>query len=77
MTLQQELNDLEQDISLRRLLWQSVQEWDVLMRDWMSKLLDEVNVELIQRDVNRFTQNIYMLEKGVEQDRAFGVLLVK
>jgi dynein heavy chain len=62
--LQGELNELEHDISLRRLLWKSIDEWDVLIKDWLSKLLDEVKVDMIQKDVNRFTQNIYLLEKG-------------
>lgn len=62
--MQGELNELEHDISLRRLLWKSIDEWDVLIKDWLSKLLDEVKVDMIQKDVNRFTQNIYLLEKG-------------
>ncbi len=62
--MQGELNELEHDISLRRLLWKSIEEWDVLIKDWLSKLLDEVKVDMIQKDVNRFTQNIYLLEKG-------------
>jgi len=49
---------------LRRLLWKSIEEWDVLIKDWLNKLLDEVKVDMIQKDVNRFTQNIYLLEKG-------------
>jgi hypothetical protein len=64
LTLQAELNELEHDISLRRLLWKSIDEWDMLLKDWLSKLLDEVKVDVIQKDVNRFTQNIYLLEKG-------------
>lgn len=64
-TLQSELNELEHDIALRQLLWKSINEWDQLVRAWLSKLLDEIKVDLIQKDVNRFTQNIYMLEKGL------------
>ena len=65
LTLQTELNELEHDISLRRLLWKSIQEWDFLVREWLNKKLDEIKVDLIQKDVNRFTQNIYILEKGL------------
>lgn len=64
LTLQTELNELEHDISLRRLLWKSIEEWDSLVKDWLNKLLDEIKVDIVQKDVNRFTQNIYLLEKG-------------
>lgn len=63
--LQSELNELEHDLALRQLLWQSIDEWDQLVRAWLSKLIDEIKVDLIQKDVQRFTQNIYMLEKGL------------
>jgi len=65
LQLQAELNELEHDISLRRLLWRSIEEWDLLIKDWLKKLLDDVVVESVQKDVNRFTQNIYLLEKGL------------
>ena len=65
LTLHTELNELEHDISLRRLLWKSIEEWDSLVREWLNKLLDEIKVDVVQKDVNRFTQNIYMLEKGL------------
>lgn len=64
-TLQSEINELEHDLSLRQLLWQSIDEWDQLVRAWLAKLIDEIKVDIIQKDVNRFTQNVYMLEKGL------------
>ena len=65
MQLQAELNELEHDINLRRLLWKSIEEWDLLIKEWLKKLLDDIVVEILQKDVNRFTQNIYLLEKGL------------
>lgn len=64
LTLQNELNELEQDINLRRLLWKSIAEWDQLVREWLNQQLEEIVVSSMQKDVNRFTQNIYLLEKG-------------
>lgn len=55
---------MEHDIGLRRLLWKSIEEWDLLVKEWLNKQLDDIKVDLIQKDVNRFTQNIYLLEKG-------------
>jgi len=65
LQLQAELNELEHDINLRRLLWKSIEEWDLLIKEWLKKLLDDIVVEIVQKDVNRFTQNIYLLEKGL------------
>ncbi len=65
MTLQAELNELEQDINLRKLLWKSIDEWNVLIKVWLNNQLDEIKVDVVQKDVNRFTQNIYILEKGL------------
>jgi dynein heavy chain len=64
-TLQSDLNELEHDLALRKLLWKSIEEWDYLVKEWLNKLIDEIKVDLMQKDVNRFTQNIYMLEKGL------------
>lgn len=64
MTLQSGLNELEHDINLRKLLWSSITEWDLLVKEWLNKLLDDIKVDNLQKDVNRFTQNVFMLEKG-------------
>ena len=65
LTVQAELNELEHDIHLRKLLWKSIEEWDNLIKEWFNKLLDDIKVEIVQNDVNRFTQNIFLLEKGM------------
>lgn len=64
LALQSELNEIEHDINLRKLLWKSIEEWDLIVKDWLNKLLEEIKVENLQKDVNRFTQNIFLLEKG-------------
>lgn len=65
LQLQAELNEIEHDINLRRLLWKSIEEWDKLIKEWLKMLLDDIIVDNVQKDVNRFTQNIYLLEKGL------------
>ena len=64
--MQSALNELEHDVNLRKLLWASISEWDLLVRDWLNKLLEELKVDALQKDVNRFTQNVFMLEKGLK-----------
>ncbi|CAF1414036.1 unnamed protein product [Rotaria sordida] len=64
-TVQSEINDIEQDINLRKLLWESQQKWTKLYREWTNTVLDAIDIDLLQKDVNKFTQNIYMLEKAL------------
>jgi hypothetical protein len=62
--VQAELSEIERDLTLRRLLWESAEEWDRLEAEWTSSSFDKLNVEILQKNVNRFTQTVYMLEKG-------------
>ncbi|CAF3406660.1 unnamed protein product [Rotaria socialis] len=64
-TVHSEINDIEQDINLRKLLWESQQKWTKLYREWTNTVLEAIDIDLLQRDVNKFTQNIYMLEKAL------------
>ena len=63
--IQAELSEIERDITLRRLLWESNEEWDKLAHEWTSTPFDSLNVDSLQKNVNRFTQTVYMLEKGM------------
>lgn len=62
--IQADLSDIERDLTLRQLLWQSQEEWDKLYEEWTATPFDSLQVELLQKNVNRFTQTVYMLEKG-------------
>ena len=62
--IQADLSEIERDLTLRRLLWESQEEWDRLAQEWTSNPFDILNVEALQKNVNRFTQTVYMLEKG-------------
>jgi dynein heavy chain len=64
-TVHSELTDIEQDINLRKLLWESQQNWGKLYREWTNTVLDTIDIDLLQKEVNKFTQNIYMLEKAL------------
>ncbi|XP_069117336.1 dynein axonemal heavy chain 6-like isoform X3 [Argopecten irradians] len=63
--IQSELNELEHDIMLRRILWQSQEEWTKLVEEWTATVFDSLNVQTLQKNVNRFTQTVYMLDKGL------------
>lgn len=62
--IQQELSEIERDLALRRLLWESQEEWESLSVQWKETAFDSLDVDSLQKNVNRFTQTVYMLEKG-------------
>lgn len=64
--IQADLSEVERDLTLRRLLWESQEEWDRLAQEWTQNSFDVLNVEALQKNVNRFTQTVFMLEKGKE-----------
>ncbi|KAL8598272.1 hypothetical protein ACOMHN_035222 [Nucella lapillus] len=63
--IQTDLSEIERDLTLRGLLWQSLEEWTRLVDDWTATSFDSINVEALQKNVNKFTQTVYMLEKGL------------
>lgn len=59
-----DLSVVERDLHLRRLLWESSDEWGKLLADWTITRFDELNVDIMQKNVSKFTQTVFMLEKG-------------
>lgn len=62
--IQSELSEIERDLTLRRLLWESQEEWVKLVTEWTASPFDSLPVESLQKNVSRFTQTVYMLQKG-------------
>lgn len=59
-----DLAEIDRELMLRRLLWESLEEWERLEREWQASLFDLLNVDNIQRQIGRFSQTSVMLEKG-------------
>lgn len=62
--IQADLAEVERDLTLRRLLWQSQEEWTKLVDEWTATSFDALPVETLQKNVNRYSQTVFMLEKG-------------
>lgn len=60
-----ELADVDCALTLRKRLWEMQDEWDKQYNQWRATTFELLNVDDLQNDVSRFTQTIYMLEKGV------------
>ncbi|XP_063958044.1 dynein axonemal heavy chain 6-like isoform X2 [Lytechinus pictus] len=60
-----ELSEIERELQLRKLLWESSDEWGNLVEDWTETQFDGLNVDIMQKNVSKFTQTVFMLEKGL------------
>ncbi|CAM2111263.1 unnamed protein product [Caretta caretta] len=63
-----ELSEVESELALRKLLWDSLEEWGKLSFRWKHTLFENLDVDLIQKDVNRFMQTLQILEKGLPEN---------
>ena len=59
-----DLGEIDRELMLRKLLWESLGEWEKLEKEWKESMFDLLNVENLQRQIGRFTQTIVLLEKG-------------
>ncbi|XP_019625905.1 PREDICTED: LOW QUALITY PROTEIN: dynein heavy chain 6, axonemal-like [Branchiostoma belcheri] len=63
--VQADLSEVERDVTLRQLLWESLDEWAKLEEGWRATAFEQLNVDAVQKNVNRFSQTVFMLEKGL------------
>nr|XP_018672447.1 dynein heavy chain 6, axonemal-like [Ciona intestinalis] len=66
--LQAELSEVERDITLRKLLWESSDEWAKLHQEWTITEFLELDIDSVQENVMRFMQTVFMLEKGLPRN---------
>uniref|UniRef100_A0A8C3TFB6 Dynein axonemal heavy chain 14 n=1 Tax=Chelydra serpentina TaxID=8475 RepID=A0A8C3TFB6_CHESE len=59
------LSEVESELALRKLLWDSLEEWGKLSFRWKHTLFENLDIDLIQKDVSRFMQTIQILEKDI------------
>ena len=65
LSLQSELTEVEKDLTLRCLLWESLREWQGLIDQWEAASFETLKIEDVQQNVARFIQTIFLLEKGI------------
>ena len=69
--LQKDLTEVERDLTLRKLLWESMNEWEILVGKWKSTQFEGLTVDGVQNDVTRFVQTVFLLEKGSGSSTVF------
>ena len=63
-SLQSEVTEVEKELTLRCLLWESLQEWQGLVDQWEATPFETLKIDDVQQDVARFIQTVFLLEKG-------------
>lgn len=59
-----EISDIEYDLTLRKILWDAQEEWGALFWEWRNSALRSIDTELAYRNVSKWMQIIFVLEKG-------------
>ena len=72
-SLQSEVIEVEKDLTLRCLLWESLQEWQGLVDQWEATPFETLKIDEVQHDVTRFIQTVFLLEKGRTSRTLFGL----
>ncbi|XP_030743682.1 dynein axonemal heavy chain 14 [Echinops telfairi] len=63
-----DISEIECDLMLRKLLWDSQEEWGKLFREWRKSPLQQIDIESVQRNVSKWMQIISVLEKGLPKN---------
>nr|XP_057922299.1 dynein axonemal heavy chain 6 isoform X3 [Doryrhamphus excisus] len=63
-----DLDDLKAEFRLKRLLWDSQEEWDSLQDRWKQNLILQLDMEQLNSQVNRYNKYISQMEKGLPRN---------
>ena len=63
-SLLKDVEETENDLSLRKLLWESSQQWRHVVKEWKEQPFVQLNVEEMQKTVGKLIQTLYLFEKG-------------
>uniref|UniRef100_A0A8D1J8X9 Dynein axonemal heavy chain 14 n=2 Tax=Sus scrofa TaxID=9823 RepID=A0A8D1J8X9_PIG len=63
-----EISDIEYDLTLRKILWDAQEEWGTLFWEWRNSALRSIDTELAYRNVSKWMQIIFVLEKGLPKN---------
>ncbi|KTF76184.1 hypothetical protein cypCar_00047512, partial [Cyprinus carpio] len=68
VTKYEALEELTAEVKLKQLLWDSLEEWENLENSWLQNKFDELDPELLSRQVNKFAKYVSQLEKGLPKN---------
>ncbi|XP_054550811.1 dynein axonemal heavy chain 14 isoform X4 [Talpa occidentalis] len=63
-----EISDIEYDLTLRKILWNAQEEWGAVFCKWRGSTLSSIDITSVQRNVSKWMQKIFVLEKGLPKN---------
>ncbi|KXS09529.1 hypothetical protein M427DRAFT_128896 [Gonapodya prolifera JEL478] len=60
-----EIQETRQEVDLKRTLWASLRDWEVLTEKWRSSPFDQLNTDEINTQIQGYIKTIYALDKGL------------
>ncbi|XP_061839882.1 dynein axonemal heavy chain 6 isoform X2 [Nerophis lumbriciformis] len=63
-----DFDDLKAEFRLKKLLWDSLEEWDSLQEGWKQSMLEQLDLEQLNSQVNKYTKYISQMEKGLPRN---------
>ena len=73
-TLQRDVAEVERDLSLRKLLWESSDQWTCVVKEWKEQPFDNLNVDEMEKTVSKLMQTIFLLEQGTQTTLELDIL---
>ncbi|XP_029013318.1 dynein axonemal heavy chain 6 isoform X2 [Betta splendens] len=71
------LEDLVADYRLKQLLWNSVEKWDIVQDEWQKSILQQLDLDQLSSQVNKYSKFINQLEKGLPRNNVVPCLKEK
>ena len=65
VTKYDELEEVHAELKLKQLLWDSIDEWDNMVNDWMESDFESLDPESLNNTTTRYGKSVYQLEKGL------------
>ncbi|KAL4640265.1 dynein heavy chain 6, axonemal [Arapaima gigas] len=65
VTKYEALEELSAEVKLKQLLWDSLEEWDLLQAAWMKAKFEELDPEQLNGEVVKYSKFVSQLEKGL------------
>ncbi|XP_064645339.1 dynein axonemal heavy chain 6-like [Lineus longissimus] len=59
------LEEAHAELKLKQLLWESIDEWDVMLEEWTNAPLESIDAETLGTNTVKYGKSVYQLEKGL------------
>ncbi|CAF3110570.1 unnamed protein product [Rotaria sp. Silwood2] len=72
-----ELEEVYGELKLKELLWNSLNEWDIMLEEYQTLNFDKLDHEQLTGIVNKYGKYVYQLERGLPPNQSLPILKEK